>query len=112
MKNHIEIAKDVAEGMLGIGGIPTDEEFYSEFCSRLQGALGIEENEQIRHEQATREAIDLGGGCSQCGDLSGFECICDDEEDDNLICNYCCRPISLSQDEGNNGHCDACVNRF
>lgn len=30
-------------------------------------------------EDETRRAIDMGGGCSRCGDLSGFECICDDD---------------------------------
>jgi|JI7StandDraft_1071085.scaffolds.fasta_scaffold89956_1 hypothetical protein len=31
-------------------------------------------------EDATREAIDSGGGCSVCGDISGFNCACEDFE--------------------------------
>lgn len=37
--------------------------------------------EMIEFENETRKAIDMGGGCSRCGDLYGFECICDDDED-------------------------------
>ena len=41
MKNHIEIVKDIADGMIGIGGIPTNEEFYAEFDFRLRAALSL-----------------------------------------------------------------------
>lgn len=34
------------------------------------------------YEDKTRESIDLGGGCSNCGDLSGFECGCENEVDE------------------------------
>lgn len=41
--------------------------------------------QEIQNEM-TRQAIDDGGGCSVCGDLSGFECICEEEDemDDEL----------------------------
>lgn len=41
MENQIEIVKDVADGMIGIGGIPNNEEFYAEFNSRVVAKLGI-----------------------------------------------------------------------
>ena len=41
MKNQIEIVKEIADGMIGIGGIPTNEEFYEEFNSRVIAKLGI-----------------------------------------------------------------------
>lgn len=31
----------IAEGMIGIGGIPSNEEFYSEFNFRVQSKLAI-----------------------------------------------------------------------
>lgn len=37
----IEIVKDIADGMIGIGGIPSNEEFYAEFNSRVQERLGV-----------------------------------------------------------------------
>ena len=43
----------------------------------------------------TRQAIDESGGCSTCGDLSGFECICEDDDDhvqDHTICMDCDQP--------------------
>lgn len=41
MKNQIEIVKDVADGMIGIGGVPSNEEFYVEFDMRIKAALNI-----------------------------------------------------------------------
>lgn len=43
MKNQIEIVKEIADSMYGIGGIETDtnEVFYAEFDMRLRAALGI-----------------------------------------------------------------------
>ena len=41
MKNQIEIVKEIADGMNGIGGIPNNEEFYAEFNSRVMAKLGI-----------------------------------------------------------------------
>jgi hypothetical protein len=41
MENQIDIVKDVADGMIGIGGIPTNEEFYAEFDFRVRVALRI-----------------------------------------------------------------------
>jgi hypothetical protein len=37
--NFESIVKDIAEGMIGIGGIPSANEFYSEFDFRLRAAL-------------------------------------------------------------------------
>ncbi len=37
----------------------------------------FEHLERQEFEDQTREAIDMGGGCSRCGDVSGFECICE-----------------------------------
>ena len=41
MKNQIEIVKKIADGMIGIGGIPSNEEFYAEFDMRVRDALRI-----------------------------------------------------------------------
>jgi hypothetical protein len=41
MKNHFEIVIDIIEGMSGIGGVTTDEEFYREFDMRLRAILNI-----------------------------------------------------------------------
>jgi hypothetical protein len=41
MKNQIDIVKDIADGMIGIGGIPNNEEFYAEFDMRVREALRI-----------------------------------------------------------------------
>jgi len=41
MENQIEIVKDIADGMIGIGGIPNNPEFYAEFDMRVRSALGI-----------------------------------------------------------------------
>lgn len=41
MKNQIEIVKEIADGMIGIGGIPSNEEFYAELNMRIRAALKI-----------------------------------------------------------------------
>lgn len=52
MKNQIEIVKEIADGMIGIGGIPTNEEFYAEFDMRVRAALRIQyvvgQSEQLK----------------------------------------------------------------
>ena len=47
MKNQIEIVKEILEGMIGIGGIPNNEEFYAEFNSRVMAKLGIKNECEI-----------------------------------------------------------------
>ena len=42
----------------------------------------VEEYESQLRDQLERDAIDNVGGCSVCGDLDGFSCICDDDDDD------------------------------
>lgn len=44
MENQIDIVKDIAESMIGIGGIPNNQEFYVEFNSRLTAKLGIKDD--------------------------------------------------------------------
>ena len=39
--NQIDEVKNIADGMIGIGGIPNNEEFYAEFNFRVQSKLGI-----------------------------------------------------------------------
>lgn len=39
MKNQIEIVKDIADGMIGIGGVPNNEEFIREFIFRVKASL-------------------------------------------------------------------------
>jgi hypothetical protein len=39
--NHIDIVKKIANDMIGIGGIPSNQEFYEEFNFRVQEALKI-----------------------------------------------------------------------
>ncbi|MCB9020441.1 MAG: hypothetical protein H6546_08930 [Chitinophagales bacterium] len=34
-------------------------------------------------EDETRKVIDMMGGCSVCGDLDGYSCICHDNDDDD-----------------------------
>ena len=41
MKNPLKITQDVLNGMIGIGGIPTNQEFYDEFNDRLKSALSL-----------------------------------------------------------------------
>ena len=40
--NQIDIIKKIADDMIGIGGIPSNEEFYEEFNFRVQAALNID----------------------------------------------------------------------
>ena len=47
--NQIEIVKDIADGMIGIGGIPSNEEFYHEFNFRFQSRLNIKINCTWKH---------------------------------------------------------------
>ncbi len=60
----------------------------------------------------TAEAIDAGGGCSQCGDMTGHECICDDDEEEEdeltMICTICLHslPPSYFQQVGKCVACD------
>lgn len=62
MKQH-EIVNDVLEGMLGIGGIPTNESFYAEFDMRVRAGLGIPENAELATLRAQNAALveALGG---------------------------------------------------
>ena len=39
--NQIDIVKQIADDMIGIGGIPSNQEFYEEFNFRLQTALNV-----------------------------------------------------------------------
>jgi len=41
MENQIEIVKDIADSMIGIGGIPNNEEFYAEFNSRVTAHVDV-----------------------------------------------------------------------
>ena len=41
----------------------------------------IDDYDQQEFEDETRRAIDMAGGCSRCGDLDGYTCICDDDDD-------------------------------
>lgn len=41
-----------------------------------------DEIQQQEYNDNMAAAIDSGGGCSRCGDLDGFSCICDDEDED------------------------------
>lgn len=45
MKNPFEITKEVLIGMDGIGGIPTNQQFYNEFNDRLRAALSLSEDD-------------------------------------------------------------------
>jgi ribosomal protein L33 len=73
MKNQIEVVKDIAEGMIGIGGIPNNEEFYAEFNSRVTAKLGIKTECKWRH-------VDMGMyGCSDYV----YQTSCNKEYDSN-----------------------------
>jgi hypothetical protein len=41
MKNPLEITQDVLNGMIEIGGIPSNQSFYDEFNDRLKAALNL-----------------------------------------------------------------------
>lgn len=38
--------------------------------------------DQQNFEDETRRAIDEAGGCSRCGDLDGYSCTCNYDEDE------------------------------
>ncbi|NRA77313.1 MAG: hypothetical protein HRU18_03810 [Pseudoalteromonas sp.] len=61
MKNPLEITQDVLNGMIGIGGIPTNQEFYDEFNDRLKAALSLHnvvgQSEQLIN--FTKEVIEM-----------------------------------------------------
>jgi hypothetical protein len=57
MKNQIEIVKDIADGMYGIGGIPNNEEFYVEFDMRVKAGLGIADVGRSEHFPDYEEEI-------------------------------------------------------
>ena len=44
--------------------------------------LFLDEMEQQEYNEQAAAAIDAGGGCSRCGDLDGFGCICEDEDEE------------------------------
>lgn len=48
--NQFEIVKEILDEMLEIGGIPTNEEFYSEFNFRLKSKLGIDDKTSTINE--------------------------------------------------------------
>jgi hypothetical protein len=49
MENKEQLIQDVLKGMEGIGGIPSNQEFYSEFDFRLRSAFGIESSQPINN---------------------------------------------------------------
>ena len=61
MKNQIEIVKDIADGMYGIGGIPNNEEFYAEFDTRVKAALGIADvdGNEVALRNAAQKIVDI-----------------------------------------------------
>lgn len=65
-KTPEQIATDTLEGMRGIGGMPTNEEFYAEFNFRLKVALGLlrHKDEKMDEElQIWNHAIDAVAYC-------------------------------------------------
>jgi len=65
MKSQIEIVKDISDGMIGIGGIPTNEEFYREFDMRVRASLRIHDVVG-QCEQYHCELYDFGRKDSPC----------------------------------------------
>lgn len=47
MNGQIDTVKKIADGMIGIGGVPTNEEFYAEFDARVRAALNINKSDLI-----------------------------------------------------------------
>jgi len=47
--NQIDEIKDIADGMIGIGGIPSNRDFYAEFNFRVQSRLGIRNQCEWEH---------------------------------------------------------------
>jgi hypothetical protein len=41
----------------------------------------VEEYEEQLRDQLESDAINKNGGCSNCGDICGFSCVCDDEDE-------------------------------
>jgi len=68
MKNQIEIVKDIADGMIGIGGIPTNEEFYAEFDMRVRAALRIHDVVWRSEPCGLLHSTDWNGKCFKCGE--------------------------------------------
>lgn len=71
MKTPEEITQDVLDGMLGIGGCLSNEEFYAEFDDRLRRALSIanvvRRSEQLKCEHQGRgTATELVEYCEDC----------------------------------------------
>ena len=81
MENQIELVKDIADGMIGIGGIPTNEEFYTEFNSRIVAKLGINTKCEWKH-------MDMG--CFGLHDYV-YKTSCNEEFDSSKInrSNFC-----------------------
>ena len=77
MENQIEIVKDIADGMIGIGGIPSNAEFYAEFDMRVRSALRIHDvvgrSEQLVCDVCGStdviEAPHMGRNCNRCHPL-------------------------------------------
>lgn len=42
IKNQINIVKKIADDMIGIGGVPSNNEFYEEYNMRIKEALQIQ----------------------------------------------------------------------
>lgn len=77
MKNQIEIVKDIADGMIGIGGIPSNEEFYAEFDMRVRAALRIHDvvgrSEQLSCPRCGHTGIDTDkDGLNYCRSCSYY----------------------------------------
>jgi hypothetical protein len=74
MKNQIDIVKDIADGMIGIGGIPSNEDFYAEFDMRVREALRIHDvvgrSEQLLCDDCKRDeavySTNIGKYCRSC----------------------------------------------
>jgi hypothetical protein len=79
MKNQIDIVKDIADGMIGIGGIPSNEEFYAEFDMRVREALRIHDvvgqSEQLKAFNCVNFEDEHGickEQCDYCKRVKGF----------------------------------------
>ena len=75
MKNPLEITQYVLNGMIGIGGIPTNQEFYDEFNDRLKSALSLH-NVVGQSEQyfCEHEEVGYNKRCkNQCSDCNWIE---------------------------------------
>lgn len=75
MENQIEIVKNIAEGMYGIGGMPNNEEFYAEFDMRLKAALGIADIEGRSEQLPDENLYQPCDGCTtSCKSWEVFFC--------------------------------------